>query len=273
MDNNTRRKLFAVLVAVASIALLQIHGVEFWMGQAGNTGIVWSLALEVAAIYLWLHGRTLPAVLASALLIAGPLYQVSLPLMEQAQGEEIAAATMVETEREIAQLENSLAKYEENSGKRLGWSGRIDRTQERLDTARERLHELALRQADLTGGWQRISIVVMESAALLVVLYSQIFALSQIQLVPGRGELASETTITPVSEPTVTAETLRKHMQNNGVSQREAAMQMGVRPADVSMLLNHAERLETGRETISKPALQKIEKGLISKWLYIPQSS
>lgn len=283
MKNSPWLKIFAVSVAGASVVLLQIHGIEFWMGQAGNTGIVWSLVLEVAAIYLWQHRRILPAVVASALLISGPLYQVSLPLMERAQEAEIATSSRLATEREIAQLERSLAAYEKNSGKRLGWAERIDSAQERLDAARERLRRITLLQGEHRQNWQKIAIILLEASALLIVLYAQIFALSQLRagskiLAKHREEEQDEnSSATPTvegfsndSKPEIHIENdvgdrvltalslVEERLPNFGGKRQLLAQHIGVRLADLSLLAHHETRRREGRETISRPALDRI---------------
>jgi hypothetical protein len=277
------RKIFAVAVAAASVVLLQTHGIAFWVAQTGSTGVVWSLVLEFAAIYLWLHGRTLPAVLASALLIAGPLHQVSLPLVEQAQEADIATSSRLATEREIEQLERSLARYEENSGKRLGWAERIDSAQERLDVARERLRGITHLQGEHRRDWQKFAIIILEAVALLVVLYSQIFALSQLRLdskrkTKNRDEEQDEnSSATPavegfsndpkietplendIGDRVLTALSLVEERLPNFDGKRQLlAQHLGVRLADLSLLAHHEKRRREGRETISRPALDRI---------------
>jgi len=47
-----------------------------------------------------------------------------------------------------------------------------------------------------------------------------------------------------------------------GKNQKEIAEQLGVRSADITLIFKHKEYLETGKETISMPKLQKLNEAL-----------
>ena len=278
-----RRRVAAVLVVTASVGLLQVHGMQFWIEHAGKTGVVWSLTLEISAVYLWLHRAILPALLASALLVAGPLYQVASPALEQARKAEFTAVERVGEENKIKQLESSLLQYERNSEKRIGWAGRIDATQERLDAARERLRELVAKQGEYQRSWHKTAIVSMEAFALLVVLYSQIFALSRLReyskmlakdrrkddggdlaVKPEKGGFSGNSKITvPIESDTkdrvkMARRFVEAKLPDFDGKRQLLAQHIGVRLADLSLLKHHEKRRQEGRETISQKKLDKI---------------
>ncbi|MEY8263434.1 MAG: hypothetical protein RPR98_04445, partial [Bermanella sp.] len=44
----------AAILLIAAATLMQIHSIEFWQTQAGDySGVLWSLLLEGAALWLW----------------------------------------------------------------------------------------------------------------------------------------------------------------------------------------------------------------------------
>ena len=78
------KALFPVVVLITSEAVLQYHGIRFWIEHGGPHGWIWSVALGVAAVWFWLHRsawlRYGLGITVSVLLLAGPLWQVSEPL-------------------------------------------------------------------------------------------------------------------------------------------------------------------------------------------------
>lgn len=171
----TRAIATAVLLG-GCIALLQYHAIQFWLAHTGPMGAVWSLLLEGAALWLWSHrmvSRRALGALVTILLLAGPLYQVSAPLIEEAQRTgnttTASAARSAAIESEIHTLDRALATYLANSATRQGWVGRIDHTQARIEQLRG--EQAALIAAGIEPSrmpWQRAAVIGMEALAIVI---------------------------------------------------------------------------------------------------------
>lgn len=167
----TPRQASALLILIGGIGLLQYHAIVFWTDVVDPfTGWAWSLLLEGAALWCWSHPRwsirSLGAV-ATVLVLAGPLYQVSAPLVSERVSADQSSEQRTVIAAEIAGLEHALATYLGNSEKRVGWSGRIDSTQQQLTAARAELRRLTS-AAPQRIEWQRQAIIVMQAVALVL---------------------------------------------------------------------------------------------------------
>ena len=135
------------------------------------TGWAWSLLLEAAALWCWSHPRFAVrwgmGAVATVLVLAGPLYQVSAPLVAEHMQVDTTAQERTVLQTEIAGLESALATYLANSERRVGWAGRIDDTQAKLDAARAELRRLAT-AAPQRMEWQRQAIIAMQAIALVL---------------------------------------------------------------------------------------------------------
>lgn len=68
------------------IVLLQWHGISFWYVAVGASGVLFSITVEAAALYLWVNRIAwLVAVLCSFVVIIGPLYDVAYPVIQKIQ--------------------------------------------------------------------------------------------------------------------------------------------------------------------------------------------
>lgn len=173
--------LMAVPITVLAfgIGILQWHGVAFWAGAAGpETGWAVSLALELAALWLWFQRRFFTralGALATVLLLAGPLYALSAPVLAEwqmltgrAQSDRAEAALL---SGEIASLEKSLAIYLDNSKTRLGWFGSITESEQALQTRRARLRQISSNSPASASGrlpLQRWGIIALQGGALVL---------------------------------------------------------------------------------------------------------
>ena len=119
----------SLLIITISAVLMQWHSIAFWLEYAGNTGVGFSLALEAVAIWLWWQRCTWLAVIASALLIGGALFQLSAPVIDNIYRNGSNQQLAIIYQSEIEQLTKSLSQYDQNSSERLGWSALIDRAQ------------------------------------------------------------------------------------------------------------------------------------------------
>lgn len=264
----------SLAIVAGSAMLMQLHSMAFWLGQVGAAGVAWSLMLEAAALWLWWQRRWALAVLASGLLIAGPFYQLSAPALDALRATEAAGRMATIEQAEIAQLEASLGRFEANSAARLGWAERIDRTQAELREARARLRAQVEAQAQ-GADWRALAVVGMQGLALLVVMVTQVLAVTCLRPVavplpaapapePAAPELPEEVPFferaheDPDALAVHVADLVEADRKARRESQAALARRLGVRPADVSMLLNHEERRNAGRETVSTAVLRKL---------------
>lgn len=296
----------SILIIIVSAVLMQWHSIAFWLEYAGHTGVGFSLALEVVALWLWWQRRSFLAVVASALLVGGPLFQLSQPVMETMASTNVNQAMVASYKQEINQLNNSLSRYDENSAKRLGWSSRIDKAQEKLSHARNKLRELLSVKTSETP-LRLYMIVLMQALALIIIMRAQIIAITTLPLISAepssiekyaikvdkaikagqkiesKRHLSKQTKDEPPRKnPKPDADTqtepknnettdfdervikvatwIRENVKNYEGKQRAMADDIDVRPADLSLILNHTDRKERGSELISEPKLLKIEK-------------
>lgn len=198
MDKKTHKLAWAstVLVTAGCIGLLQVHGIRFWTVQIGPIGWAWSVLLELAALWLWWRRsvamRSL-GLLASVLLLAGPLYQVGSPLIEDlmlAEHTDRSRDRLVPMlESEIATLERQLAAYTANSKHRAGWLPSIEETAARLSTTRARLADLYVQPPAATEEQtaQRAGVIAMQLVALVLFQVTAVLGITAMAQVHERG--------------------------------------------------------------------------------------
>lgn len=171
LKNMNPRQASALLILIGGIGLLQYHAIMFWTDVVDPlTGWAWSLLLEGAALWCWSHPRWSIRSLgfvATVLVLAGPLYQVSAPLVVERIGIDKSSEQRTVLVAEVAALEQALNTYLANSEKRVGWSGRIDSTQQQLTAARAELRRLTSAAPERIE-WQRQAIIVMQAIALVL---------------------------------------------------------------------------------------------------------
>lgn len=293
MTMSSGQRIAAIVVAIVSTALLQIHGIRFWTEHTGPlVGWVWSISLDGAALWLWYRGGwvRLLAFVGSLLMIIGPLYVLSAPVVDRVMSVSVNTKIIESLKDDISDTQFHYDKYIDS--KVYNWArDRTDGSKTRLDSLREKQRDL-LGKAELDP--RDIALPILQASALLVILVTQVLAVSSLRShyspalrstpkpkrkkgksvaqvvmqIPESLSL-SESSDTghsgierDATELTGIAETLRNFMELNRINQREVANNLGVRAADISMLLNHTERCNQGKETISRKALSKIESGL-----------
>jgi len=155
-----------LLVLAGCEVLVQWHGWPFWAshfdplagpGLSVVMGILaaafWWMAAAPGSIWKRLAPGAL-ALAATAVLLAGPLYEVGAPLLAENQAAETRA-------RQIERMETQLAAYRENSATRSGWLPAMQRAQA----------ELAALEAEAAAaplGWQTWAVVILQGLALLI---------------------------------------------------------------------------------------------------------
>jgi hypothetical protein len=268
-----------ILILPLAIALLQWHSIPFWQAQVGFwPGLGWSVLLEMISLWLWFRpGRRWWRPLAwatTALLLAGPLYQVSDPLVREIvalrQADGAFAAQIAAIQAEVAETGRSLDRYQRLSlGGRFGWQGHIDQAQvtlaarrvdmETLRAARteaETAARLNWRRVGKVGG-QLLSLVIFQAAILLA-----IRTLADAVHRPANGAQTPAAAPQPAADPAerLVAE-LQKAVQsllNSGQSYAHIAEETGVGKAHLSLLMNHFDRAKRGDRVLRETALKRL---------------
>lgn len=186
------RPLATGVLLAGCIGLLQYHSLQFWVEHTGSPiGAAWSLLLEGAALWLWSDRRPerrLLGALATLLLLAGPLYQVSAPLLDHndhADRQSSAADQRhAAIERELQTLDAALTTYLANSTQRQGWVARIDHTQARLEHLRTEQAQLTAERARAPSPqrpWQQTAVIGMEALAIALFQLVAVLAIGELR--------------------------------------------------------------------------------------------
>jgi hypothetical protein len=272
-----------LLILPLAVTLLQWHSIPFWQAQVGWwPGLGWSVLLELISLWLWFRpGRRWWRPLAwatTALLLAGPLYQVSDPLVREIvalrQANGAFSAQIVALQAEAAEAERSLDRYQRLSlDGRFGWQGHIDQAQATLAARRVDLETLraARAEAEIAArlNWRRVgkvggqllSLVIFQAAILLA-----IRALADAV----HGSVNAVRTIADAPKPAADhAERLVLELQQAvqillkaGRSYAHIAEETGVGKAHLSLLMNHFDRAKRGDRVLGEAALSRISKAL-----------
>lgn len=283
-----------ITIALIAFTLMQAHSIEYWITLTDPLrGVAFSVAIEAAALWLWyLRGPVARSfsVLASALVIGGALFQVSEPLFARMHEAGAQQQLIALTRAEIADHQATIRQYEQNSAERLGWLSPMEDVRADLEEARARLRT-ELHQVVATGmDWRTTAGIGLQALVLLVVMVAQVLAVIS---------LRNPLPIAPVNKPVKQPRPARQSRQQKPVKQAEKPAAAGItdpdsfdrrveavagairrllpnfdgkqmlvaehikiRPADVSMALNHAARKAGGKETVTESALQRMEKAL-----------
>ena len=268
------RTLFPSLMVICSTVLMQIHSIEFWTKTAGPSGWAWSIGLEVAMLFFWYENKRRLQVfkyLAAFLLIAGSWYQITAPTFKDLSSSADIQADIETAQDTVTQYATSLKRYEDNSVKFREWGGRIDRATANLKEARAHLSTLRAKGAKEVAPWRSRAVAGMQAAALFIVLTAQLVAVTVLR---SRNETTVTKTVTAkrnVTRNAVTeqkpedyeetvlavADKIRRKVKEFG-SQAKLCKEFGLRPADVTAVLNHNEKKEAGVGMVSPKVLQKM---------------
>ena len=254
---------------ILTTSIIQWHSIQFWIEVAESIGVLWSIAIEAAAIWLWWHKKTVLAFIASSLLMAGPLYSLSAPVYESKQSEEALASShqqQIDLSRaSITALKQSLDSYQQNSLSRIGWATRIDETRNALQAETVNLKRLINAGAKLKQTpmpWLIIAIEVLGLAVLLLTQVLTIQALRGISTKSKQPETAENSRHDYSELALVLSSRLSDTLSAERLSQAKWARRNHVSTKSVSMLLNHKKRYEAGKEWISKNELSGIRNAL-----------
>jgi hypothetical protein len=263
------------------IALIQWHAIAFWSNAIDQaTGWAWSVLLELIALWLWYRPRTrLLAFITTALVLSGPLYQVTRPLVQEftytaaESASEPARASLLR--EAIAAEEKALHTFLANSAERSGWLPAIEQARASLNGKRAELQSL-LTPARHAIPWQQVAVMVMQAIALVLIQISNVLAIRTIA--DHERETASPQTRkqkprqretprpprTPKSshEPDVeqVQAALQKHLSAEGVSARAFAARHGFRPRDLSLVLHDQENRKAGKRRAPTKVFERLSE-------------
>ncbi|MEK6749403.1 MAG: hypothetical protein AABY83_09385 [Pseudomonadota bacterium] len=151
----------AIIVLCGAIALLQWHSVQFWVAQVGLTGVGFSLLLDAMGLWLWYQRTPLTrglGVLASILVLAGPVYWVATPIIDQSaravHNDTARAANIAALEIDISQRESALARITTGSGGGE-WASVIRQTQTELANINAEINRLKATEQSVPNGLNR----------------------------------------------------------------------------------------------------------------------
>lgn len=190
--NRTFTKTSSLLVIILSTSTMQIHGIEFWNWAAPmrangllpfTIGWVFSIALHAAMLWLWYaNKRPILRWVMAALLIAGPLYQLTVPLSGDIGKSQYLSEEVEDLQAEVKQKETSLKKYQENSKIYSRSADRIAPAEASLDAARTNLRKAkakAYKSTQESGTPLRLyAVAAMQAIILLSLLLAEISAVS-----------------------------------------------------------------------------------------------
>ena len=143
-------KVFAGLVLVCGTILLQTHSIKFWSSIVGfQTGVLWSLLLEVAALWLWTFrekSKRPLGLLTTLVLLCGPLYDVGYPVLKNKNSQsevQLGLELQISEKQELLNLKKqSLQVFLENSKGRTGWQTKIDEADHEIGQIAKELKQL-----------------------------------------------------------------------------------------------------------------------------------
>lgn len=280
------RRALSIGVLIGVIVLLQTHGIEFWVNKVGLTGILWSLLLEAAALWLWYQpgtGRRVLGLIASAMLLFGPLHQVAIPVLQEMEGARHTDAARVAqisiVRAEITNLERSLEVFRKNSEARTGWLGPIQQNEQRLSEARQTLGSLLAAPVQSALGWSQHGVVLMQGAALVLFQTTAVLIITSLsrnsslrkqQKPEGTPvEIESET---PETKPETSnnpdvaqlSERLEEHLARRKLAAKTFAEMYRLNPRDVSLIRNHSRRAAEGKQVAPPGAVRRVAEILES---------
>jgi hypothetical protein len=256
-------RLLALFVWIAAEAVLQIHGIQFWQQHGGWNGWLWSVVLCVATVWFWLHHnksiRYTFGIVASALLLAGPLWQVGAPLVDatlQRYEQQRYTTLQLVTLRNVAvQQSATLQTFLRNSEARTGWAPMIVRVQENLAATRRQITEVATAPPVARAGFLSIAVIVIQLTALIVLQVAAVAALLVIRKAPE---------VKPAEEPEPVATKSRETSPTDidGIKQRISSGHYGEKPSMRQVItgegLRHREVRSIFHDLVAMGVLVKV---------------
>lgn len=201
-------------VVILGTLIIQYHSIAFWVSKVGNTGIAWSIGLEIAALWLWWHQKftmRLFGFIGTAVLLAGPITEISLPQTSAMAEYNMLLEEKSTAYKNIERLESSIADFKERSKTKAGWlkgivgaEDRITQENKNIKSINERLQNLNAKDG-VQGSQMTIALTII---SLLIITLAQISALrslkeKELKEKRNEGEISATTTFDqqPIKEP------------------------------------------------------------------------
>ena len=239
------QKYLAVLIVIVCTVLLQAHSIPFWMDQTGNIiGILWSITIEFAAIWLWINKKILLATIASFIIILVPLAELSKPLLSEIRLVAINTQISKLNDLDLKQSELLQDKYS-----KANWTINLKKNAEDFRAAINTQKELLTESSKLKSTYENIFIILLQSVALIVVLLTQIQALKMLSFQNFRKDETveisetqdfsnSETLQTSENRAEILLSKIDIYKENSGVTQFQMSEKLDVPSSTISKLRN-----------------------------------
>ena len=264
-------------IIISAAIMMQYHSIQFWIGQVGYSGIGWSLMLEFVVIWYWFNQKTVLAIVASFLLLMGPIYKITEPAVSSIkQNEQILILNQLDS-KEVLRLRSSLKTYEKNSQSRIGWAGRIDRIQGQIDINNDRIRKRISNNSTLDFSIS-LAIAIAQILALMIIMTAQALAISKTRKKSKKrayeietpeirnrktadessklGICSSETYETLVVSQISNA--LNVDLKKHGITQAQWCKRNNVSPKNLSLAKNHKQRISEKKEVAPVGELVRI---------------
>jgi hypothetical protein len=273
-DMKNPRALFALLVWLVAEAVLQIHGLRFWNEHGGWGGWLWSPVLGIVTVWFWLHTSTAIrwsfGLIASALLLVGPLWQIGAPLVEAAAQWQAEAQAVVLRLQALRNAETELAEtqriYLHNSESRTGWADELETVRGNLRAVRQEIAVLLTAAPAQRTAWLSLAVIWIQLATLITLQVAAVAALGIIrrnrQPAPAVQHATRNATM---QRAPVQRETQRSNVATETPATRVAAGHYGPTPTIRGVMDGERLRYPAARrifdELITAEKLRQEEKG------------
>ena len=200
-----------VVVLIVSIAFLQGYALQFWAGLLGTSGWGVSIGLEVLHLWFWYRAAIsaglarsswiLLALLATGLLLAGALHEITRPLMQESARIDAAGQQRESLQAEAQVLKANLDAFRDMAASqgRRGWQDDIRRDTARLQAIAMRLRSLAA-QSNNTARRPWLNMVTQGGVIAVAVLF-QIAAVLAVWSLSGSSRKGDSISFRPRVQP------------------------------------------------------------------------
>lgn len=260
-----------LLIIIPITSLVFWHSLQFWtLHTSTQTAWLWALTLEAAALYLWTQPRcTIPALLLSALVIAGPLHHTASPILNSNTNNEfnnnINTQLIQSLEQETAAYTESLSSANTANTERLGWQKNIETNNQRISELQQQKRELITNTVE-TKTTEPYLIALIQALAFLGLWATNAHALKrytqQWKRFPSEHTTVSTTTETPNNHINELIKKLDTALENEKINQREWADKHNINKRDVSLFRKHNELKKQQKRTASAGSIKQIEAAL-----------
>jgi len=250
-------KILAIIVAVSATFLIQWHSMGFWTSQTGSVGIVWSIAFEIAVLWLWWQDKIwlrLTGLAGTVVLLSASLYMVSQPVVDSYFAAHTGAKQEAMLNARLADLKADKDKLYSLADKRSGWKNDINVTDKKIEGIYAELDAIATGDVVEVNGKSAILLAV-EILAMVIIAIAQVVAIRYLS-----GEYHAKRALGNAPIPTKEASVAKKVRAPRKTAKKKIA--------------ETSNTLDSGAVQATKPLLSVVgEEGTLRLWLesYIEQ--